>query len=133
MAFKFLKNLWEKYFSRKQEVPKVRSQGDLRSEFLNTYFEGGTLVEYQEGYQRDVEFGRGIVREMRLKRKGIDINTDGKARFGIADYINIINLSKKDGVFSFEGAIPGMNWKYSIAPPGVKIPKKPTLEEISKE
>ena len=127
MVFNFLRRLYRRFFK------KERTQPDLRSEFLNTSFEGGTLVEYQEGFGYDVEYDRGKVEEVRIREGEIHISTDTQAKFGIANQRNMLVLEKRKGVFYFQSAIPMMGWMYAIAPPGVDIPKRPSLEEISRE
>ncbi|MEW5997144.1 MAG: hypothetical protein AB1657_06180 [Candidatus Micrarchaeota archaeon] len=93
--------------------------------FLKTNFVGGTLVEYKDGYGFGYEWGRAKVTKFSVEGTELKIETDGNARLRYYD-VNRLRIDEKNGVFLISGRYCAC---YAIAPPGVEIRKKPTIEE----
>lgn len=88
--------------------------------FWEEDFIGGTLVEYEWGYDwySKKEFDRGVITKCKLdkKRKSAMILTDGKAKFMAP--VNVDNY--RDGIW-FLGSSPYFNVMYRVAPKGVNV------------
>lgn len=92
--------------------------------FRKTDFAGGTLVEYANAFS--IEFSRGTVTRFSIDGNRLFIATDGKAMFSYPD-LSELRIEKRNGAFLIYGDYCSC---YALAPKGVEIPKRPTLEEL---
>ncbi len=137
MAFKFLKNFVKKLLGKKEpEKKECTSFDELWKEFASANFCNGTLVEYastREGHHySEVETNRETIRDYASDytpnpEKVCLLTPEGQ--YPIIKPLR--DIKKKNGVFYVDPVYYERN--YAIAPNGVKIPKKPSLESISKE
>lgn len=107
--------------ARGHEAPKPAT---VAEKFRKTDFVRGTLVEYADGF--GTEFSRGTVTRFSIDGDRLFIASDGKAMFSYPD-LNELRIEERGGVFLIYGDYCSC---YALAPAGVEITKRPTVEEV---
>lgn len=97
---------------------------DLLRELSQIDFNEGVLVEYKDGFGFDFEYGRAIITKVDVRNKKFTIQTDGDCYLDLSDLNYIKEIKREGDVFYLD--IPIL-FNYALAPKGINIPKKPTL------
>lgn len=130
MAFEFFKKLIGKL--TRQKVSRPRNFGELWMEFTLTNFLNGTLVEYastQEGHNyREVETVRDAIRDHASSPNKVCLLTLEK-QYPLS--LPLRDIKKEADVFYLDPVYSDRN--YAVAPMGIKIPEKPSLEEVARQ
>lgn len=94
-------------------------------------FLGGTFVEYKDGYGTQIEFGRGVIAQLKCNGDALSIDTEksltvceGVLKLGIPHlHSSGCSVTKHPAGYWLIETGPFLGWVCAIAPKGVEIPK----------
>jgi len=105
--------------------PRSAEQLAAMRKFRATNFRGGTLVEYEDEFRFTIELRRWKIKEVSIIGTQLLVQSVGKAKLECNDVSQLI-IEERNRVFLITGA----HCPCAMAPAGVKIEKKPEMEEV---